>query len=229
MTMRLFSVNSHRSAMLLVAFGLLCLTVMPTSVSAQDHATQASISATDAAATTLAPGDILKIAVFRNAELSCECVIASDGSIVHPLYRDLRVAGMPIPDVESRIRTFLSKYETNPMVVVSPLVRVFVGGEVRQPNVYNVPPGTTLAQVIGLAGGPTDRAELEKVQVWRSRDHLMLNMLSADGSAAQMPVHSGDQILVARSRSLFQDFVAPASSLVAAAAAITTMIVQLRR
>lgn len=178
---------------------------------------------------TLAPGDILKIAVFRNPELSCECAIASDGSIVHPLYRDLKVAGIPLPAVESRLRTFLLQYESNPMVVLSPLVRVFVGGEVRQPNVYNVPPGTTLAQIIGLAGGPTDRASLEKVQVWRSTQHLVVDLLSTDASAAQMPVHSGDQVLIARSRSFFQDILAPASSLIAAAAAVTTMVVQLRR
>ena len=220
---------STRLAALLQVLAPLCVAFSPTALSAQLHATRGFVSASDTAATTLSPGDILKIAVFRNAELSCECVIASDGSIVHPLYRDLKVTGMPIPAVENRIRTFLSQYESNPMVVVSPLIRVFVGGEVRQPNVYNVPPGTTLAQIIGLAGGPTDRAQLEKVQVWRSKEHLTLNLMSTDGAAAQIPVHSGDQILVARSRSIFQDFVAPASSLIAAAAAVTTMIVQLRR
>jgi protein involved in polysaccharide export with SLBB domain len=115
------------------------------------------------------------------------------------------------------------------MLVLSPLVRVFIGGEVRQPNVYNVPPGTTLSQVIGLAGGPTDRAALERVQVWRTNDHRTFNLLRADGIAAQVPIHSGDQVLIPRTRSFFQDFLAPASSLIAAAAAITTMVVQLRR
>lgn len=227
--MRIFSGNRTRSGVRFLVLAASCTVLAPKDILAQVPAKQASISASDTGATTLAPGDILKIDVFRNKELSCECEIAPDGSIVHPVYRDLKVAGLPLPVVESRIRTFLSQYESNPMVVLSPLIRVFVGGEVRQPNVYNVPPGTTLAQIIGLAGGPTDRAALEKVQVWRARQHLVLNVLSADGSAAQMPVHSGDQILIARSRSLFQDFVAPASSLIAAAAAVTTMVVQLRR
>lgn len=214
---------------LLVVVG--CVTLWTVSLPAQAYARQATGITADStfAGTTLAPGDILKIAVFRNPELSCECVIGSDGSIVHPVYHALKVAGQPLAAVESRIRTFLSQYESNPMVVLSPLVRVFVGGEVRQPNVYNVPPGTTVAQVIGLAGGPTDRAQLERVQVWRSTQHLTLNLLTTDQNATQFPVHSGDQVLIARSRSFFQDFVAPASSLIAAGAAITTMIVQLRR
>jgi polysaccharide export outer membrane protein len=207
-----------------------CLTMLTAEVSAQVYARQASAAGdTTAAATTLAPGDILKIAVFRNPELSCECVIAPDGSIVHPIYHELKVAGVPLASVETRIRSFLSQYESNPMVVLSPLIRVFVGGEVRQPNVYNVPPGTTIAQVIGLAGGPTDRAALDRIQVWRGTQHISFNLLTSDASATQLPIHSGDQILVARSRSFFQDFLAPASSLIAAAAAVTTMVVQLRR
>lgn len=208
-----------------------CVVALPNDIAAQASARQSSTSSLDsvAAGTTLAPGDILKIAVFRNPELSCECVIASDGSIVHPVYHELKVAGIPLTSVESRIHAFLAQYESNPMVVLSPLIRVFVGGEVRQPNVYNVPPGTTIAQVIGLAGGPTDRAALERVRVWRGTQHLTVNLLTSDASATQLPVHSGDQILIARTRSFFQDFLAPASSLIAAAAAVTTMVVQLRR
>jgi hypothetical protein len=83
--------------------------------------------------------------------------------------------------------------------------------------------------VIGLAGGPTDRAALDRIQVWRGTQHISFNLLTSDASATQLPIHSGDQILVARSRSFFQDFLAPASSLIAAAAAVTTMVVQLRR
>src|SRR5205085_2341857 len=80
----------------------------------------------------LAPGDIVRIAVWRNAELSGEFVIGPDGSITHPLYREVKAAGVPVAEVERRVAVFLARYgEANPAFTVTALIRIFVGGEVR--------------------------------------------------------------------------------------------------
>src|SRR5205814_4955267 len=69
----------------------------------------------------LAAGDVIRIEVWRNKELSGDFPIAADGSITHPLYRELKVAGVPLPTVEQQVRTFLSRYESNPSFVLFPL------------------------------------------------------------------------------------------------------------
>jgi protein involved in polysaccharide export with SLBB domain len=139
------------------------------------------------------------------------------------------VAGVPLSVVEERVRTFLARFSSTPAFVITPLIHVFVGGEVRQPNVYAVPPGTTIAQAVALAGGPTERGRLDRVRILRQPDPRLIDLLRPDAQTAQAEVRSGDQILVDRRRSFFQDYLAPASSVVAAAAAITSIIVQVSR
>jgi protein involved in polysaccharide export with SLBB domain len=188
----------------------------------------AQVSRLDSLPATLAPGDMVRIAVWRRPELSGDFIVAPDSSITHPLMREVKVAGVPFGTVENRVHAFLLKFDANPAFVISPLLRVFIGGEVRAPNVYSVPPGTTVAQAIGLAGGPTDRAELERVILERRQSRTVLD-LAAESPSAMVEVRSGDQVLISRRRSVFTDIVAPAASVIGAAAAIVSVIVQLRR
>jgi protein involved in polysaccharide export with SLBB domain len=183
----------------------------------------------EAAAATLAPGDLLRITVWRHPEYSGDFLVAPDGSVTHPLYREVNVAGIPLQVVEERVRTFLARYETNPAFVLSPLLRVFVGGEVRQPSVYTVSPGTTVAEVIALAGGPTDRGRLDHVRLIRRQSEETLDLTRLDTRATTLEARSGDQLLVDRRRNFFLDILAPSSSVFAAAASVASIIIQLSK
>lgn len=202
--------SSHRRALAaLLAFAL------PSHLGAQ-----ASVPVTPA---TLAPGDIVRITVWRRPEFSGDYVVSPDSSIAHPLMREVKVVGVPFATVEERVRAFLAKFDANPAFVVSPLLRVFVGGEVRVPNVYNVPPGSSLAQLIALAGGPTERGQIEKVTLSRHQRRETFDLTLADAPGATLEVRSGDQIVVERRRSVFTDIIVPSASLLAAAAALTNI------
>ena len=180
--------------------------------------------AVDSAA-TLSPGDVIRIVVWRRPEFSGDFVVAPDSTITHPLYKDVKVAGAPFRTVEERVRVFLSRYETTPAFVVSPLLRIFVGGEVRQPSVYTIAPGTTVAQAVALAGGPTERGRLDEVGLVRNQRRSTLDLTRSD-SYAVAEVRSGDQVLVGRRTSFFTDVLAPTSSVVAAVAAVVSIIIQ---
>ena len=180
----------------------------------------------DVAPQGLAPGDQIRISVWKNPELSGDFTIAANGTILHPLYRDVQVTGIPMSAVEDRIRTFLQKYQTNPQFVVQALVRIIVGGEVRTPNVYSVPPETTVAQAIALAGGPTDRASLGKVRVIRDRQEVRMDLTRADSDAALVQIRSGDQVLVGRGSQSLVNVVGPVTSSIAAVAAILSIVLK---
>jgi polysaccharide export outer membrane protein len=128
--------------------------------------------------------------------------------------------------VEDRLRTFLSRYTTNPQFVIQPLVKVVVSGEVRTPNVYSVPPETTVSQAIVLAGGPTATGNLRNVRLLREGRDIEVNLERADSQAAMLQIRSGDRIQVPRSRNVFRDFVGPAMSTIAAAASIVAIILR---
>jgi protein involved in polysaccharide export with SLBB domain len=126
--------------------------------------------------------------------------------------------------VEERLRTFLSRYLTNPQFVIQPLVRVIVGGEVRTPNIFSVPQETTIAQAVALAGGPTDRGDLRNVSVIRDRQAIKFDLGRPDSDAGVLQIRSGDQILVARKGASFLTVLGPVTSTIAAIAAITAVV-----
>lgn len=177
-------------------------------------------------APTLNPGDMVRITVFRKPELSGEFEIAADGTIRHPLYREVQVTGIPVVEAEGRLREFLRRYETSPQFVVEPRLRVGVGGEVRQPGLLTLAPEVTLAQAVALAGGPTERGYLEQVRVFRGGQELSLDLTRPNEGLASTPVRSGDQLVVQRRRSVFRDVVAPAASITAALGTILNIILR---
>jgi polysaccharide export outer membrane protein len=174
----------------------------------------------------LAPGDQLRIVVYRNAEMSCDCTIAGNGTIIHPLYREIQVIGVPLATVEDRIRTFLTRYVQNPQFVIQPLVKIVVGGEVRTPNIYSVPPETTIAQAIAIAGGPTERGLLNEVKVIRERQEIKMDVSRPDSDAGVLQIRSGDQILIGRRGRSALEFIAPVTSTIAATAAILSLVLK---
>jgi protein involved in polysaccharide export with SLBB domain len=187
-------------------------------------AAQAAVAGAGNAGSALNPGDVVRITVWRKPELSGDFVIAGDGTVSHPLYRDVRVTGLSMGAVEARVREFLAKLEANPQFVVEPLLRVAVGGEVRQPNLYTLRPETSLAQAVAMAGGPTDRGRRDRLRLVRQNREMVVDLRRPDESGSGMLVHSGDQILVEQNRAIYRDVVGPVVSVLGATAAIVSVI-----
>jgi len=170
----------------------------------------------------LRPGDMLRIDVWRHPEMSGEFVIATDSTLVHPLYQVVKVAGAPVSVVKERLREFLKAYEQDVRMDIEPMFPVTVAGEVRQPNLYRLPQGTTIAQAIAQAGGPTEWGRLDKVRVIRRDGELTIDLANQYSRYESLTVASGDQVLVTR-RSGFnfvRDVILPAASLTSAVAAV---------
>lgn len=164
---------------------LLLLTIcLPFRLSAQEPASDPGLQ----------PGDVVEITVWQREELSGEFTVSQDGTLVHPLYQQVRVTGVPAGQVQDRVRSYLTQFEANPQVIVRPLYKVAVAGAVMRPDIYGIQPGTTLSQVVTQAGGVTPTADTDDVQLTRGTRIIEFNL--RDLAAIQMPVQSGDQILV---------------------------------
>jgi protein involved in polysaccharide export with SLBB domain len=170
----------------------------------------------------LRPGDMLRITVWRHPELSGDFAVAPDSALVHPLYQTVKVAGAPLPTVRERLRGLLTPYEQGVEFVIEPLFAVTVAGEVRLPNLYQLPQGTTFAQAIARAGGPTELGRLDKVRVIRRDNTMVIDLGRGYSRYEALPIASGDQVLVARRSSfnLLRDVLYPVASLTAAVAAV---------
>ncbi len=180
--------------------------------------------ATRSADPVLQPGDIVRIAVWQQPAWSGDFEVAADGTIRHPLYRGVRVTGIPLSVAEERMRAFLRRYEETPTFVMQALFQVIIGGEVREPKLYTLPPEVTISQAIALAGGPTERANLEGVRLLRGGQEMILDLTRPESGAATMPIRSGDQIVIPRRRDLLRDVIIPASSVAGAISGFLSLI-----
>jgi polysaccharide biosynthesis/export protein len=212
----------------LVAFPLLCSLVLSVG-SPRAVLSQTPAPATPPAAVMLNAGDSVRITVWRKPEFSGDFIVGPDGSITHPLYRTVRVGGVPFTSAEANLRTFLARFEQDPQFVVEPLVRVAVSGEVGRPQVFAVRPETSIAEAVAQAGGPNQFAKRDRVRILRrdatgGQRELFVNLLDPEGGSSTLRVHSGDQIVVDRRRSFFREIFIPALGVLGSAASIYLVI-----
>jgi polysaccharide export outer membrane protein len=183
-------------------------------------------AATAAREPVLQPGDQVRITVWRKAELSGELTVGPDGTLVHPLYRTVRVTGVPFSAVEARLGAFLEQYEARPQFVAEPLVRIAVGGEVPRANLYWLRPETTVGQALATAGGPGERGRRDRFLLFRDTTRIVVKVQGGDRQAFQSPIRSGDQLLVERRGSAFREVVAPIIGLTGSLAAVLTVVLR---
>lgn len=122
----------------------------------------------------IGPSDTISVIVHREADLNSSGQLAKDGTLSVPLIGLVSLAGRTTAAAESLIEAkFRDGYLVRPQVTVRITQRmaqtVTVNGQVSEPGVFSLSFGqnTTLQQVIGMAGGATDVANLKKVTLRR--------------------------------------------------------------
>jgi polysaccharide export outer membrane protein len=182
----------------------------------------------------LTPGDSVRIEVWRKPEFSGDFVVAPDGTITHPLFRSVRVAGLPFATAEANLRTFLGQYEESPQFVMEPLIRVAVSGEVPRPLVFAARPETSISEAIARAGGTTQFGARNRVRVIRQepngvQQQLVIDLANPSSTEGTLPVRSGDQIVVDRRKSFFKDIMVPALGIIGSVASVGLLIDRVNR
>lgn len=191
---------------LFAALLLLAATVVPTAGLAQ------SIPETPPA--ELHPGDRFDLNVWRNVELTGTFEVAQDSGVFHPIFRNVKVAGVPFQVAEERLREFLLTRESNPQFVFQPRMRVYVGGQVRGQNQYFLPE-VSVAEAITEAGGSTAPNDRLRVRVVRNGVETVASLAEGEATALlQLPIRSGDQIVVEERPSFMRNYVQPALGVV---------------
>lgn len=195
---------------------------------------QTAPASTSTEQVTLAPGDSIRVVVWRKPEMSGDFIVGPDGTITHPLYQAVRVGGIPFGTAEINLRNFLARFEQDPQFVAEPLIRVAVSGEVGRPAMYAMRPETSIPEAVAQAGGPRDTGNKDKVRVLRKdasgRQHqFYVSLIDPEAAASTIRVHSGDQILVERKKSFFKDIFLPALSVIGSGASIYLVITRANR
>lgn len=159
----------------------------------------------------LGPGDVLKISVFEQPDLSLEVRVSESGSITYPLIGAVQVGGSTPAEAERKIADMLEAggYLKNPhvsiIVVQLQSLQVSVLGQVGRPGRYPLDSVRSLADVLALAGGVAQDGSdiitiIQKVNGKSVRTIVdIAEMMRSGNLDNNIEIKSGDIVYVERS------------------------------
>lgn len=143
----------------------------------------------------LVPGDVIRLNIWREPDLTGEFLVHEDGTAVLPKVGPLHVTGFTPSELKTRVVEEYSKTLRNPSIEVVVLRRILITGEVANEGVYPVDPTMTLVEALALAGGPTQNARNDRVFLIRGESEIEIDMDEAP-EVRNLALRSGDQLLV---------------------------------
>ncbi|MEX1184837.1 MAG: polysaccharide biosynthesis/export family protein [Gemmatimonadota bacterium] len=191
-------------------------------------ATTASVAGAQAppGSLRLGPGDAVRLLVLDEPALAGEHAILEDGTALLPLIGLIRVAGIDFAEVVETVRAAYAAELIEPVVILQPLVRVRVLGEVRAPGLYLVDPTQSLHDVLALAGGTGPGAAGDAVVLLRDGQRLEFD-LHDEARPPAGALRPGDEIVVPRRSWLSENLaVLVGAGTSVLAAAVTALLVR---
>ena len=145
----------------------------PPAIAAQVVGEPAPAAVEELAAYYVAPGDVLRIAVWQEPELSSDVFVRLDGVITVPLAGDVRAAGKTTSqiatEIQARLRAFLEAPQVTVTVSQAVSARFYVIGEVTTSGTFPFTGRITVLQALALAGGFREFAKRERIVLIREK------------------------------------------------------------
>jgi polysaccharide export outer membrane protein len=119
--------------------------------------------------------DVLDVSVWKEKDMSAEgVVVRPDGKISLPLVNDVDAVGLTVDQLRSAITERAAKFVQEPevSVVVKQINsrRVSITGQVAKPGQYALLSRTTVVELIAMAGGAAEFANIKKIRIARIKN-----------------------------------------------------------
>jgi polysaccharide export outer membrane protein len=160
-------------------------------------------------ASTLGPGDVIEVRVYREPEISGVYQVGSEGDVVFPLCQRVVVTGLTANGASDRFRACLAAgFMRDPQVTVVVKEynskKVFVFGEVQKPGTFIYQDGMSIVQAVTVAGGFTRTAAQNATSVTRrvKGQEVRIRVSVQDialGKAPNFTLEPGDIVFVPES------------------------------
>jgi polysaccharide export outer membrane protein len=151
----------------------------------------------------IGPEDILRVAVWREPELSGDFAVRPDGKISLQLVGEVQAAGLTPEQLSASITEGLSKYMTKPEVTVGVRQvnskKYYISGEVLRPGAYPLLIPTPVLSALVNAGGFREFANTKKIIILRGNKRFYFNykdVIKGKRMEQNILLENGDQIIV---------------------------------
>jgi len=149
----------------------------------------------DSSASYMRVGDVVRLAIWREPDLSGDFSVPEDGVVVFPKIGPVKVTDVRTDELKSALLAEYHKYLRNPSIEITFLRRVNVLGAVKTPGLYPVDETMTIANVLALAGGTSPSGKPDEVQLFRD-GKKMVARITQRTRVSDLPLRSGDQLFV---------------------------------
>jgi polysaccharide export outer membrane protein len=140
-------------------------------------------------------GDVVRVTVYGDAELSKNYRVDDKGAIAFPLVGAVPVRGVTTEDASKRLaRALANGYMRSPDVAVEvdQYRPFYIQGEIRSAGQFPYVYGMSVRAAISTAGGFTETAERESAVVYRQQGNQMVKgVVDLD-----FPIYPGDTIVI---------------------------------
>jgi polysaccharide export outer membrane protein len=143
----------------------------------------------------LVPGDVIRLNIWREPDLTGEFLVQEDGTAVLPKVGPVQVTGYTPSVLKNHLIEEYSRTLRNPSIEVIVLRRILISGEVLREGVYPVDPTMSLVEALALAGGPSPTAKNDRVILIRGDSEIEID-LDDPPAVRSLGLQSGDQLLV---------------------------------
>ncbi|HSM08649.1 MAG TPA: polysaccharide biosynthesis/export family protein [Gemmatimonadota bacterium] len=151
------------------------------------------------------PGDMVSLDVRGREEFTGNFPVQPDQSLELPGIDPVPLRGVLYSEAPGVIREALATILRNPVVELTYQMRLAVTGQISNPGFYDVRGTLLLSDVLTLAGGPTQNAEIERIEVRRDGSTIMSGeeLVTAGFTLDDLGLRSGDVIRIPRERDTF--------------------------
>lgn len=193
-----------------ISYGQNVAAAQPNSATVPSKASTTADTVSNPSAVTsklvLGPADVIRVNVWKNAELSQTVTIGPDGFVSLPLLGDVHVAGMTANQLAQELKAKLSSYVVSAQVTVSVVDirsrQVYVMGQVGKPGGYPLIAPISVLQLIAQAGGLSTFANRKDIVILRgSGSHIQrlkfnYNNAVRGDNKQNISLQAGDTIVV---------------------------------
>ncbi len=157
----------------------------------------------------LGPGDVVKITVFNNPELTLDARVSEAGLISYPLIGQVKIGGITTFAAEKSIAGLLDKGgfikdpQVNILVVQFQSKLVSVLGSVYKPGRYPLERTTNLADLLALVGGVTpDGSDLVTIVDASGKTEYDMQKIVGKANGLKSIILSGGEVVYVHSRDI---------------------------
>jgi len=154
-------------------------------------------------AQVLEPGDGVRISFYNisDEDISGDFYVQQSGNLQLPYIGMIPTTDREYQLIRSEIEAKYDSLYRGVELIILPLYRISVLGEVGSPGVYYVTGVEKLLDVIALAGGETADSDMSEIYVERSNQEFVFNaeeLIEEQGNIKDFYLQSGDRVFVSR-------------------------------